>query len=157
MNPTLDQSQSERRPLVILLILFVGLWVVTIATWMYDESGYSYGMPMPLFLVHLIAPLVVGVIVGWRRLDLWSGAKSGAIAGALFGTANIGIQLLWGGVLDLLDRISPDQPFTFLEGLFAVFEFLVFFALIGLVLGALGGFLGAAIGGHVRGEKGGDS
>ncbi len=153
MNATLDQSQPDRRPLVILLILFVGLWAVTIATWIFDEAGYSAGMPMPIFALHLLAPLLVGLIVGWRRLSLWSGAKAGAIAGALFGAANIAVQLLWGGVLSLLGRISPDQPFTFVESIFEVLEFLILFAVVGLALGGIGGLLGAAIGGRRRGEK----
>lgn len=151
MNPTLDQSQPYRQPLVLLLVLFVGLWVITVATWIFDEAGYSAGMPMPIFALHLLAPLLVGLIVGWRKLNLWSGVKAGAIAGALFGAANIAVQLLWGGVLYLLDRISPDQPFTFVESIFEVLEFLVLFAVVGLVLGGIGGLLGAAIGGRARG------
>lgn len=128
--------------------LLVLLWVITIATWMYDEHGYSFGMPMPVFVIHMLAPLLVGLIVGWQRAGLWPGAKAGAIAGALFGAANIGAQLIWGAALSLLGRISPDQPFTFIESIFEVLEFLVLFMIVGLVLGGLGGFLGAAIGGR---------
>lgn len=148
MNSVSLPPRSNRRPWIILLVVFVALWVVTVATWMYDEAGYSWGMPMPLFFVHLAAPLVVGLVVGWRQRSLGLGAKAGAIAGALFGVANIAAQLVWGGVLKLMGRISPDQPFTFVESIFEVLEFLVLFTIVGLILGAVGGLLGAAIGGR---------
>lgn len=150
MNQISEQPRSNR-----LLFLLGGilalLWIVTIITWIFDESGYSAGMPAPVFALHMLAPLLVGLIVGWRRAGLWPGAKAGAIAGALFGAANIGVQLLWGGVLYLLGRIPPNQPFTFLEGLFEAFAFLVLFTLVGLALGAIGGFLGAAAAARARG------
>ncbi len=150
MNHISEEQKSNRAMLWIGALLVV-LWVMTVATWMYDTAGYTVGMPMPLFFVHLAAPLVVGLIVGRRKTGLWSGAKTGAIAGALFGAANIAVQLLWGGVLYLLGRIPPDQPFTFVESLFEVLEFLVLFTLMGLILGMAGGFLGAAIGSRSRG------
>ena len=150
MNQIVEQPRSHR------LFLWLGgllalLWIVTIITWIFDESGYSAGMPAPVFALHLLAPLLVGLIVGWRRAGLWPGAKAGAIAGTLFGAANIGAQLLWGAVLSLLGRISPDQPFTFVESIFEVLEFLVLFMIVGLVVGGVGGLLGAAIGGRARG------
>lgn len=152
MNITSVQPKSDRRSWIILLLVFVALWTVTAATWMYDEAGYTVGMPGLVFILHLAAPLAVGLVVGWRKLSLVSGAKVGAFAGALFGAANIAVQLLWGGVLYLLGRIPPDQPFTILEGLFEVFEFLLLFTIIGLILGAIGGLLSAAISARMRGE-----
>jgi hypothetical protein len=150
MNHISEQPRSNR------LLIWLGgllalLWAVTIATWMYDEAGYSFGMPMPVFVIHMLAPLLVGLIVGWRKAELWLGAKAGGLAGALFGAANIGVQLLWGGVLSLLGRISPDQPFTFIESIFEVLEFLVLFMIVGFLLGGIGGLLGTAIGRRIRG------
>ena len=150
MNYISEQPRSNR------LLLWLGgllalLWAVTIITWIFDESGYSAGMPGAVFALHMLAPLLVGLIVGWRKLEVWQGAKTGGVAGALFGAANIGVQLLWGGVLDLLGRISPDQPFTFVESIFEVLEFLVLFMIFGLFLGGIGGFLGAAIAARIRG------
>jgi hypothetical protein len=150
MNQISEHPKSNRSLLLIIALLLI-IWVVAIATWIYDEAGYSAGMPMPVFLLHMLAPLLVGLIVGWRKVSLWLGAKAGAIAGALFGAANIAVQLLWGGVLSLLGRISPDQPFTFVESIFEVLEFLVLFTIVGLALGAIGGFFGAFIGGRARG------
>lgn len=147
MNQISEQPRSNQMHLWIGGLLAL-LWVVTIATWMYDKHGYSAGMPGPVFALHLLAPLLVGLIVGWHRSGLWPGAKAGAIAGALFGVVNIGAQLVWGAALSLLGRTSPDQPFTFIEGIFEVLEFLVLFMIVGLVLGGIGGFLGAAIGGR---------
>lgn len=145
MNHTLVQSKSDRRPRVILIVLFVALWLLMAVTWMYDEAGYTAGMPGPVFFLMLISPLVAGLVAGWNRVEVRSGAKVGMIAGALFGAANIAGNLIWGGILFLLGRIPPDQPFTFWEGVFEAFIFLLFFAVIGLVLGAIGGALGAAI------------
>lgn len=148
MHQTSIQPKPQRQPWVILVLLLVALWVVTVATWIFDEAGYSAGMPGPIFALHMLAPLLVGLIVGWRRVGSWPGAKAGAIAGALFGAANIGAQLIWGAVLSSLGRISPDQPFTFIESVFEVLEFLVLFMTVGLVLGGVGGFLGAVLGGR---------
>lgn len=145
MNHNLHQLKPNRRPWIILLLIFFMLWVVTFATWIYDDAGYTAGMPGPVFLLHLAAPLLVGLIVVWRKSGLWPGAKAGGIAGALFGAANIGAQLVWGAILLLLGRISPDQPFTFLESIFEVIEFLVLFMIVGLFIGGIGGFVGAAI------------
>lgn len=139
-----DQPRSNRL-LVWLGAILAILWVITIATWIFDESGYSTGMPGPVFALHMLVPLLVGLIVGWRKIGLWPGAKAGAFAGALFGAANIGAQLIWGLALSLLGRIHPDQPFTFVESIFEVLEFLVLFTIVGLVLGGIGGLLGAAI------------
>lgn len=148
MHQTSIQPKPQRQPWVILVLLLVALWVVTVATWIFDEAGYSAGMLGPIFVLHMLAPLLVGLIVGWRKVGSWPGAKAGAIAGALFGAANIGAQLIWGAVLSSLGRISPDQPFTFIESVFEVLEFLVLFMTVGLVLGGVGGFLGAVLGGR---------
>jgi hypothetical protein len=148
----ISKDPRTNRALLWLGGLLALLWAITIATWMYDDAGNTVGMPMPVFLLHLAAPLLVGIIVGWRRVGLWPGTKAGMIAGALFGAANIAVQLLWGGALYLMGRIPPNQPFTFLESVFEVFEFLVLFTLVGLILGAIGGFFGAAFAARARGE-----
>jgi hypothetical protein len=147
MGQTFVQPKPIRRPLFITLILFAILWTVTITTWLYDEAGYTIGMPMPIFFVSLAAPLVAGLVIGWPKRTLGSGVKAGALAGALFGAANIVAEVVWGGVLYLMGRMPPDQPFTFIESVFEALEFLILFMVVGLVLGAIGGLIGAAIGG----------
>lgn len=153
MNHTIVQPKPDRRPLVILLIFLIALWVLMAVTWMYDDAGYTVGMPAPVFFLHLISPLVAGLVVGWYKVGLRSGVKAGMIAGALFGAANIIGNLMWGLVLLAQGRIPADQPFTFLEGVFEALSFLVFFALIGLVLGAIGGAIGAAVSARARGYE----
>lgn len=143
------QSDAWRMPVLLVTLLFA-LWAVTAATWLFDSAGYSAGMPMPLFFVHLAAPLLVGLLVGRQKTSLRQGMKSGMIAGALFGAADIGAQLIWGAVLFSQGKISPDQPFSFAEGLFEVVEFLALFTVVGLILGLVGGLLGAALGGRVH-------
>ncbi len=145
MSTISTHPKPDRRPLVILTIFLVALWVLMAVTWMYDDAGYTSGMPVPVFFLHLTSPLVAGLVVGWYKVGMRSGVKAGMIAGALFGAANIIGNLIWGLVLLAQGRIPADQPLTFLEGTFEALSFLVFFALIGLVLGAIGGALGAAV------------
>ena len=145
MNHSIVQPKPDRRPLVILIIFFVALWVLMAVTWLYDDAGYTVGMPGPIFMILLVSPLAAGAVVGYYKADLRSGIKAGMIAGALFGAANIIGNLIWGLVLSARGRIPADQPFTLLEGMFEALSFLVFFALIGLVLGAIGGAIGAAV------------
>lgn len=141
---------SNRLPVIVLVILYIALWIMMVVTWMYDDAGYSGGMPGPAFLVMLASPLVAGSIVGWYKENLGSGVKAGMIAGSLFGAANIVGNLVWGGVLWIQGKISADQPFTFWQGVAEVLEFLLLFAIIGLFLGAIGGLSGAAIGHRMR-------
>lgn len=145
MNQTTTQPH-DRRPLLWCATLLILLWIVTIALWIYDAAGDSMGMPMPLFFVHLLLPLVAGLVVGWRATSLAAGTRAGAMAGALFGLANMGALLLWSGILYLLGRVSADQPFTLAESVFEALEFLLLYALVGLVLGAVGGAVGAVLG-----------
>lgn len=151
MNQITEKPRSNRL-LLPLGGLLAALWVITIITWMYDAAGNTVGMPMPVFFIHLAAPLLAGLIVGRRKVGLWPGTKAGMIAGALFGAANMAVQLLWGGVLYLQGKIPPDQPFTFWEGVFEAFTFFLLFTITGMVLGAIGGFFGAAFAARVRGE-----
>lgn len=153
MSTVSIRPKSDRRPLVILVFFYVALWVLMAVTWMYDDAGYTVGMPGPIFMILLVSPLAAGAVVGYYKADLRSGIKAGMIAGALFGAANIIGNLIWGLVLSARGRIPADQPFTFLEGMFEALSFLVFFALVGLVLGAIGGALGAAVSARSAGTK----
>ena len=38
-----------------LFLLWLGLWIVMVATWLYDSAGYTVGMPMPVFFIFLVA------------------------------------------------------------------------------------------------------
>lgn len=140
------RSKPAGRPLPILAILFAALWILMVVTWMYDDEGYTMGMPMPVFIIVLASPLVAGLIAGFYQDGPRLGVKAGMITGAFFGAANIFGNVVWGWILSLQGRIPPNQPFTFWEGVFEALGFLVLFVIIGLVLGAIGGYLGAALG-----------
>lgn len=131
-----------------LFLLWVGLWVLMVATWLYDSAGYTVGMPMPVFLIILAAPLLAGLIAGRPKPGPWAGTTAGLIAGALFGMANFIGNLLWSVVLFIQGRIPSNQPFTFWEGVFEALGFLVLFMVVGLILGGIGGLIGAALGGR---------
>jgi hypothetical protein len=142
---TMNHKLHIQRPVMVVLVFWGAIWVLAIATWMYDSAGYTVGMPMPVFFLQLLAPLLAGVVLGWGKSRLWPGMKAGMIGGALFGIANLVGQLIWGGVLYLMGRIPPESPFTFVEGIFEALEFLVLFMMTGLILGAVGGLLGFGI------------
>jgi hypothetical protein len=134
-----------QRPVMVVLVFWGVIWLLTIATWMYDSAGYTVGMPMPVFFLQLLAPLLAGLVLGWNKQHLWPGVKAGMIGGALFGIASLIGQLIWGGVLNLMGRIPPESNITFVEGIYEILEFLMLFTIVGLVLGAVGGLLGFAI------------
>lgn len=144
---------SLRSRLVWLLTAWLFLWIVIIATWMYDANGYSFGMPGPIFLLMMLGPLLVGLVLGRGTASLWPAAKAGMIGGVVYGLANIGAQLIWGLVLRAFGRIPPDAMaemggagFLVIE----VVEFTLLFTLTGLVLGLVGGLLGAALSGKAH-------
>lgn len=144
----MTHSSIGRARSIPLVVAWLVLWIIIIATWIYDEQGFSSGMPGPVFLVMMLGPLLVGVLLGWGRTDLGSAAKAGMIGGVVYGLANMGAQLLWGGVLRLLDRIDPDAMAEmggvgFFIG--EVVEFTVLFTVTGLVLGLAGALTGAAL------------
>lgn len=144
------ERKANSLPAIVLIIFFIALWIMMVVTWMYDDAGYSGGMPGPAFLVMLASPLIAGFVVGWYKESLGLGVKAGMIAGPLFGAANILGNLVWGGVLWIQGKIPADQPFTFWQGVVEVSEFILLFATIGLFLGAIGGLSGAAIGLRMR-------
>jgi hypothetical protein len=153
MTSVPGQPKTNNLPAIVLIILYIALWIMMAVTWMYDDAGYSVGMPWPAFLVMLASPLVAGFTVGWSKASLGSGVKAGMIAGPLLGAANIVGNLLWGGVLWIQGKIPAEQPFTFWQGVAEVLEFLLLFAIIGLVLGAIGGLAGTAIGNRMRSRE----
>lgn len=142
--------RTNRLPVIVLIVLYIALWIMMVVTWMYDDAGYTVGMPGPAFFIMLASPLVAGCIVGWYKESLGPGVKAGMIAGAFFGAANMIGNVIWGGVLWVRGLIPADQPFTFWEGVIEAFGFLLLFAIVGLVLGAIGGLSGAAIGHLIR-------
>ena len=148
-------SQSPRmgRALATILIFWIALWAVTIATWMYDDEGYAAGMPGPIFLLMMLGPLLVGFVLGWGRASLGQGMKAGLIGGVAYGLANMVAQLLWGLVLRILGRIpaeSMENMGGFWVFLFEIVEFTLLFTITGLVLGLVGGLLGAALSRQAR-------
>lgn len=61
------QPKTNSLPVIVLIILYIALWIMMVVTWMYDDAGYSGGMPGPAFLVMLASPLVPGFMVGWHK------------------------------------------------------------------------------------------
>jgi hypothetical protein len=76
------------------LVLWAAAWVVTVPTWEVDATGYSVGMSPFVILLHLLLPLLVGVLTGARPHRTRRAARQACgIAGELFGLVNFG--MLW--------------------------------------------------------------
>lgn len=133
------------RPVLAVIIIWAVLWIIGIATWMYDVNGYTVGMPPVVFNLTLLGPLLVGLVLGWGKETLWKGVRAGMAGGVLFGLANMVGQLVWGLILRLFGRIPPDAM-TEMGGMafFAIeiVEFTLLFALTGFILGLIGGSAG---------------
>lgn len=131
-----------------LLLAWLALWAVVVATWLYDADGYAAGMPGPVFLLMLLGPLLGGLVLGWGKGSLGQGMKAGAVGGVVYGLANMGGQLLWGLVLRALGRIPSELPAEVSGPVFFVMEvveFTLLFTITGLTLGLMGGLAGAAL------------
>lgn len=140
----MDHSLSFGRQRIpsFIVIAWLILTAIVVVTWMYDDAGYSVGMPMPVFFLQLLSPMLIAFVLGWRKPTYWQGAKIGMVAGAAFGLANMVAQLIWGGILLALGKAVPEATMGWAAGLFEVFEFTVLFTLTGLVLGLVGGLAG---------------
>lgn len=144
----MTHSLVLRSRLTLLLVGWLVLWAIIVATWMYDADGYAIGMPSVVFLVSMLGPLLVGFVLGWGKASPPPAAKAGMAGGVVYGLANMVAQLVWGLILRVLGRIPLDTiaqtggPWVFL---FEIVEFTVLFTVTGLFLGLVGGLLGAAV------------
>jgi hypothetical protein len=138
-------SLGRQRIPSFIVIVWLVLWAILVITWAYDDSGYSVGMPMPVFFIQLLSPLLIAFVLGWRKLTLWDGTKVGMVAGAVFGLANMAAQMIWAGILLALDKAAPEAAMGWVDVLVEVLAFTVLFTLTGLVLGLVGGLAGVLV------------
>ena len=82
---TVDANHPRRltRPAAAAVVFWLALWVIVIATWMYDENGFTFGMPGPVFLLMMLGPLLVGLLLGWGKVGAWPAARAGMIGGVM--------------------------------------------------------------------------
>ncbi len=125
------------------IVLWLALLALTTVTWMYDVTGLSVGMPMPVFFIVLGSPVIVALYLGWWQESLWDGLKVGVWGGTLFGLANMAGNLMLSAILIALDKVAPYQDIRWWEALVEVLEFALLFAIVGFVLGLVGGLVGA--------------
>lgn len=143
MRRLTGEMRSHSREVRWVVVAWSLLWILTVATWLYDPAGNSFGMPFPVFFLHLVGfPLVVGAVVSRWRLN-------SGLAGLIVSEGNLALNLVWSGVLALLGRIDPAGSMSVAEGLVEVLEFVLLMGLAGFLAGALGGFLGRVIRGHL--------
>lgn len=140
-----SEFRSNKATRIVAGVGLVALWAVTILTWMFDGGGYSVGMPGWAFILHLMAPLVVAVWVGWQQRSISDGLKAGLIAGTAFAAADALAMYVWSGILIALGKVSPDAEVgSIWAGLFEALAMGVANVIEGALVGVVGGVLGAA-------------
>jgi hypothetical protein len=139
-----SEFRSSKTARTVAGVSLLALWVLTILTWMFDDGGYSVGMPGWVFALHLAAPLVFAVWIGWQQESFADGLKAGLIAGAAFASADVLVLYVWSGILIALGKVSPDAEIgSIWAGLFEALAMGVFNLIEGAVFGVVGGGLGA--------------
>jgi hypothetical protein len=144
---------------LIFLILWAAAWAVTALTWERDAAGYSVGMNPGAIPLHVVLPIVLGVLIGARGRPRGGSWRACMIAGVAFGIVEFAVL----SVLDVLwlPAAAAEPPFSELvvggivgTGIYAV--------ACG-VLAPLGGWVGRALlrrqsgpasGGSSRGSEG---
>mgnify|MGYP001161815500 CR=1 FL=1 len=141
-----DGFQAHRTAALLAGAVWLVLWGITAATWLYDPDGLSSGMHPLVFAVHLAAPLFSGVLAGSWQAAPGAGLKAGALTGALFAASNMILLIIWSGLLFALGHVDPPEvPVLWWEGVLEVLHLGVTYVILGALLGLLGGVGGAAL------------
>jgi hypothetical protein len=148
--------QTHRLVASIFLACWLILWIVSVVTWLYDPNGYSAGMPMGVFFVHLLAPLTAGILAGWWQGNIRGSIKNGVWAGLLYSVLDFVALLVWSGVLIGLGKVDPSvsETMSWWEGVFEALYMGFFQVIIGLVLGAVGGLIAGLLAAVLRRIRG---
>lgn len=143
VDPGNESPHDPRwRPAGVFLALWFATWLVTVLTWERDAAGHSIGMAPPAIALHLVLPIVLGlVVVAWRAHGS-SRSYGGqcALAGAVFGFFEFGVlalvDVLW---LPQLETALPASEF-----LLGTLAGAVAYSALCVLLCLLGGWLGKA-------------
>jgi hypothetical protein len=126
----------------LLAALWLATWLLTVLTWERDAAGYSIGMAPIAIPLHLVLPLLLGVVVAHYRDDPpGARAKACALAGLVFGFLEFGVLCL----MDLLWIPPVESPQPFWELAAGVLVGAVVYAAVCVILGMLGGALRAGL------------
>jgi hypothetical protein len=133
--------QTHKRAAVLFLVYWLATLAVTVITW-------DKGIPTPVVGLLFTTPLIAGVLVGrWRTAKPERAAcsgdriRGGMLAGALSG--GITILVMPGGVVaGVISWIQGAR----IDGWDEVLEFLIFFVVIGALLGLIGAVLAIILG-----------
>lgn len=139
--------QAYRLVASIFLACWVVLWIISAATWLYDPAGYSAGMRMEVFWVHLLAPLVAGTLAGWWQDGIRGSIKNGLLGGLFYSVMDFVVLLVWSGILMALGRVDPGalEAMPWWEGALEALEMGLANVILGLVLGGVGGTIGGLV------------
>lgn len=145
MHKIIDRLRSNHTAAILIGIAWVILWVAIIATWMYDEQGYSFGMQGALFFILLLSPFLIGIYYGYYERTIQESITRGALSGFLLSLLNFAMLLIWSGVLAALGKIDPtNSEFSLVGNILEIGEMLLLFAIVAVLTGAIGGMTGWA-------------
>jgi len=137
-----QELRDHRQTVRSFALIWLALWALTIITWMYDERGYSMGMPMLVFFAHLGAlPTVAGIMTARWRLH-------GAAAGFVIAEVDLLLLAAWGGLLALLGKVADNPDMAGWAGVAEYGAFVILMGVVGFVAGWIGGVIGRALSTH---------
>lgn len=156
MNPRRYARELAAHPIPVtaFLVIWVLTWVVLAARW-------NYGLPGPLFVIHLFLPsFIAGAVVGaWRKYDAPGGGvapslRGGMLAGVAANVLNFLAMLLWGSLWIQFNPLPVESgPGETWFSLLLELPFWVgLYALPGLIAGLAGALFGTWFAGKVVGD-----
>ena len=153
MGSAWSAIRSHRSATYLFLGAILAMWIVTLATWQFDEQGTTLGMSPLAVLLQLLVPLAAGLLVGrWLREDRSdrSTVLDGLVAGGLVGLVTLviamsGSLLAWLLVYHLILGVSLAGESSLLDGVIGFGVAIVLMGLLGFVIGAVGGLIGSAL------------
>lgn len=130
-------TRNGRLAALLFAVLWLSTWFVTVMTWEKDAAGFSIGMAPIAIPLHLLLPLILGLLPGLIRHDA-SPWKSYMLTGAIFAIAHFFIlslvDLLW------LPAVKDSPPLAELAA--GTLVGAVVYAAVCVVLSLLGGWIG---------------
>lgn len=141
MRRLLDEIRTHSIAAALFVVLWAITWTITVVTWERDAAGYSVGMASIAIPLHLLLPLVLGVLVGSGSHSPRTLTRTCGVAGLVFGFVHFAI--LWLVDVLWLPEVESRPPFADLAA--EAVGFTLVYAIICVVLAIVGGRLGSAL------------
>ena len=143
MKIMLRELRAHQKEAWLLLGGIVLLWIFTIATWMYDDSGISQGMHPAALVIQLIIPIFIGVLAV-RWCDSWTDRiHCGIWLVIMYAVLELLFTFGWDRILFLMGTTEPTggESYGFWANLLFVLGMGLLFIAIGVALAGMGAWL----------------